>query len=200
MRISFVDFIFLKLQGLPVGRIRKAMALSESARLSLSLHDICSHLLAGGSPESVLEALILARREGVPTSWSQLCAIDLASVGQQEFTVLSAVQASIPLREFTFSTFAPDLTQPLAGICRDGSRLQAQCRIQYHLDVSHVFGQRLNLLQERLAARIAALMFDAANPQELRISQAAHETSLLVLAQTVMPTVKEVALTFERAE
>ena len=149
-----------------------------------------------GAVEPLVEAFILAKREAVPTSWNELCAIDLASKGQK-FDVVSAVQASTQIREITFSSFAPDMKERIVGICRDGSRVQAQCHLLYRLPVSHVFGLRLEFLQERLAARMGVLIFDAASPARLQMSRSEHESSLLVLAQTVMPTVQKVELRYD---
>src|SRR5262245_12299392 len=104
------------------------MATADAAGIPLSCNDISTHLLCQRPVEPVVEALALARREGIPTSWQELCAIDLASRGQK-FDVLSAVRASTQVREFTFSTFGSDMKERLSGICRDGSRMQAQCQI-----------------------------------------------------------------------
>jgi uncharacterized protein YqfA (UPF0365 family) len=196
--ISIIEKIALKLRGLPVGRIQRAIATAQAADISLSHDDIATHLLCRRPVEPVIEALILAKRDGVPTSWQELCAIDLASQGQK-FDVLSAVRASSQVREFTFSSFAPDLKEELVGICRDGSRVRAQCRILYRLPVSHVFALRLEFLQERLAARIATVIFDADTPARLKLSGSEHESSLLVLAKTVIPTVQKVEVRYEMA-
>lgn len=191
-----MEKIALRLRGVPVGRIEKAMAVAQAAGISLSHHDISTHLLCGRPVEPVIEALMLAKREGVSTSWQELCAIDLASQGQK-FDVLSAVRASTQVREITFSSFAPDLKEALVGICRDGLRVRAQCRILYRLPVSHVFALRLEFLQERMAARVAALVFDATTPARLQMSRSEHECSLLVLAQSVMPTVQKVEVRYD---
>lgn len=189
MALTFTEKIALKLRGLPVGRIEKTTAAAKEAGISLGPNDISAFLLAGGSIERVIEALILAKREGIPTSWDELCAIDLAGRGQN-FDALGAVRSSIQVREMTFSTFAADRKEALEGICRDGSRTKAQCRVQYRLPVSHVFGSRMEFLQERLAARIAANIFDSATPIRLEMARSSHENSLLALAKAVMPTVQ----------
>jgi SigmaW regulon antibacterial len=194
--LSITEKIGLKLRGLPVGRIQKALALAQAAGISLNHEEIAVHLMCGRPVEPIIEALILAKREGVPTSWQELSAVDLASQGKK-FDVLSAVRASAEIREMTFSSFSPDLKEPLAGICRDGSRVKAECHLLYRLPVSHVFALRLEFLQERLATRIAALIFDAANPARLQMSRTEHEGSLLVLAQSVMPTVQKVELKYD---
>jgi len=143
----------------------------------------------------------LAKRKGVSTSWNELCAIDLANLTNQgqKFDVVSAVRASTQVRELVFSSFAPDMRERLIGICRDGSRVQAQCHILYRLLVSHVFGSRLEVLQQRLAARVGVLIFDATSPAHLQMSRSEHESSLLVLAQTVMPTVQKVEVRYDTA-
>ena len=193
-----MDKIALKLRGLPIGRIQKAMAAAQAAGISLRHDDISPHLLCGRPIEPVIEALTLAKREGVPTSWLELCAVDLMSQGQK-FDVLSAVRACSQVREFTFASFAPDLKEGLVGICRDGSQVRAQCHILYRLPVSHVFALRLEFLQERLAARLATIIFNSATPARLHMSRSEHESSLLVLAQAVMPTVQKVEVKYETA-
>ena len=117
----------------------------------------------------------------------------------QKFDVLSAVRVSTQIRELSFSSFAPDMKERLVGVCRDGSRVQAQCHILYRLLVSHVFGSRLEVLQQRLAARVGVLIFDATSPAHLQMSRSEHESSLLVLAQTVMPTVQKVEVRYDTA-
>ncbi|MDB6064784.1 MAG: hypothetical protein JWR26_992 [Pedosphaera sp.] len=196
MSISITEKIALKLRGLPVGRIEKALVAAQAAGISLNLHDVSTHLLCGRSVEPVIAALTLAKQEGVPTSWQELSAIDLASPGQK-YDVLSAVRACVQVQELTFSNFGPALKEGLAGICRDGSRIGAECHVVYRLPVSHVFALRLDFLQERLAVRIAALIFDSATPIQLQMCRSEHESSLLVLAHTVMPTVRKVEVRYE---
>jgi uncharacterized protein YqfA (UPF0365 family) len=198
MSLSLIEKIALWLRKIPAGRIQKAMATAQADGISLGLDDLSVHFLCGRPFEPVVEALILAKREGVPTSWSELSAIDLASKGQK-FDVLSAVRACVQVRELTFSTFAPDLKEPLSGICRDGSRVKAECHILYRLPVSHVFALRLEALQEGLGTRIGALISDAASPDQLPISRFEHQRSLLALAQTIMPTVQKVELKYDTA-
>ena len=195
MGLSLTEKAGLKLRGLPVGRIEKAMAMAEEAGIAVNVADFSAHLLCRGSIEKVVEALVLAKREGVPASWSELCALDLAGSGGN-FNILTVVRDSAQVRESIFTTFADDLKEPICGICRDGSRVSAECKVSYRLPLSHVFGSRMDFLQERLATRIGAYIFDAVSAVRLQMSRSEHEASLLVLAQKIMPTLAKLELRY----
>lgn len=198
MGMSFTEKIALALKGLPVQRIEKAVATTQAAGITITAMDVCTHLMCKGSVEKVIDALILAKSEGIPASWNELCAIDLATKGTAT-DVIKVVQESTQAHELTLSTFTKETKEQLGGICRNGKPVKATCKITYKLPLSHVFSTRLDFLQERLAARIATVIFESADMTRLLMSRNEHETSLLVLAKTVMPTVSCVELKYETA-
>jgi uncharacterized protein YqfA (UPF0365 family) len=179
--------------------VEKVMAAAQVAGAPVSTADVCTHLLCKGSVEKVVEALALAAREGIPASWHELCTIDLATAGGK-VDVIGVVRESMQVKEMTFSTFMADSKEPLCGVCRDGTRVKAQCHISYRLPMSHVFGTCMGFLQERLAARICAGTFDAGDAVGLQMARTEHEASLLVLAKAVMPTVLRLELEYEIAD
>lgn len=196
---GFFDQLASLMRKVPVKEIKRCLKLARENGIEVTAAGLEGHHLAGGSIGELMDALILAKKTGVPATWTELMTIDLVSK-QLKTDVVSVVrECAGGLREFSFDTPGKEMKGPLAGICRDGSRVRARCVVHYQLPVAHVFGSRLELLQERVGAQIMARIFDAEDPVRLRMRQSAIESELLVLAQTAMTTVRQVEVSFETA-
>jgi uncharacterized protein YqfA (UPF0365 family) len=77
----------------PLGPMRRAWANAEAAGLPVTLIELEAHLMAGGSPERIVEAMIAAQQHGLPDNFKLLQAVELSGKDP-----LAAVAARYDLR------------------------------------------------------------------------------------------------------
>src|SRR5260221_8637089 len=93
-KVTFIELIRLRLLRVPVGLIVDTRITAIKSGLDVSIDDLSTHLLAGGNPVMVTQALIAARKAGIHLDFDRACAIDLATKGTGK-TVLEAVKTSV---------------------------------------------------------------------------------------------------------
>lgn len=196
MGISLGDRLYLMHHHVPVSEIRKALAVVERNGLSVTLRELAGHHLIGGDIEALVNGLLFAREHSIPLNRHEAVAIDLAklSTGKPLAAVLTAC---VEPRIYTFDTFSPEDSEPLAGFTRDGTRVEATCTLTYRLTPQHVFGWTIERQHERLAVRIAVLINKAPDPHLLEMARPQHEQTLLSLGADA--GVQDVSLKYQRA-
>lgn len=80
LEIKLSNIIEMKMRRVPPAKIIKPMIKAEKEYLKLSLEDLESHYLAGGNVESLVDALIKAKRMRVDISFEEAAARDLAGM------------------------------------------------------------------------------------------------------------------------
>lgn len=191
MPLSISEMLGMRMRGTPVGRMRQALRRAADAGLPIGSDLMEVHLLAGGNLERVLDALILAKQEGLEADWLRLTAFDLTGTDP-----VAAVRRSIPDQELVFDQYAADRPEKILGFCTDGSAVRAACRVMYRLPLLPDATPLLSQLQERLSARIAVLINTAPDPRSLEARKSERETHLLAMAHEIMPRVRAVQLRF----
>jgi len=81
VRISLLQLIFMRFRKVPPYIIVNAMITLKKAGLDIGRDDLEAHFLAGGSVESVVNALIFADKANVELDFKTATAIDLAGRG-----------------------------------------------------------------------------------------------------------------------
>ncbi|HYR57548.1 MAG TPA: flotillin-like FloA family protein, partial [Chthoniobacteraceae bacterium] len=92
--VGIPTMIAMRLRGVPVGLIVDTRITAVKSGLNVSIDDLSTHYMAGGSVEMVTLALIAARKAGINLDFDRACAIDLATKGTGK-TVLEAVKTSV---------------------------------------------------------------------------------------------------------
>lgn len=78
MPLSFVEMLGMTLRSTPIGKMRKALALSESAGLAVTPGELEAHHLSGGDPLVLVKALVTAKELGIHTTFHEMAATSLA--------------------------------------------------------------------------------------------------------------------------
>src|SRR5271155_2327457 len=80
-KVKFSELIALRLRGVPVGLIVDNRITGVKSGMNPSIDDLSTHYMAGGNVDTVVLALIAARKAGIHLEFDRACAIDLATKG-----------------------------------------------------------------------------------------------------------------------
>ena len=148
-RVKFTELIALRLRRVPVGLIVDTRITAMKAGLPISIDDLSTHYLAGGSVEMVVLALIAAQKAGIHLDFDRACAIDLATKGTGK-TVLEAVKTSVNPKVI-------DCPNPSAGkvtidaVAKDGIAVKAKARVTVRTNLDRFVG---GATEETIIARV----------------------------------------------
>src|SRR5258708_480060 len=148
-RVTFTELIALRLRRVPVGLIVDSRINAVKSGLDVSIDDLSSHYLAGGSVEMVVLALIAARKAGIHLVFDRACAIDLATKGTGK-TVLEAVKTSVNPKVID----APNPTTgktTIDGVAKDGIIIKARARVTVRTNLDRFVG---GATEETIVARV----------------------------------------------
>lgn len=174
--MKFPEAIGLIFRGRPLGRIKSLAKRCELMGLNLTFVDMDAHLLCGGNPELVLDAVGRAFELGVKTDFNELCAIDLSDT----ISPLLAVEESVKIRHSHFDTISPSLGDKIQGYTKAGEKVCASLEIAYRLSPSRIaFGSKELGLQELFSAGVLVFINTAQTQKDLMTKVKAHEKELL---------------------
>jgi uncharacterized protein YqfA (UPF0365 family) len=148
-KVTFTELIALRLRRVPVGLIVDSRINAIKSGLPLSIDDLSTHYLAGGSVEMVVLALIAAKKAGINLIFDRACAIDLATKGTGK-TVLEAVKTSVNPKVI-------DCPEPGSGkttidaVAKDGIVIKARARVTVRTNLSRFVG---GATEETIIARV----------------------------------------------
>lgn len=148
-RVSFTELIALRLRSVPVGLIVDKRITVVKSGLNVTIDDLSTHYLAGGSIEMVVLALIAARKAGIHLDFDRACAIDLATKGTGK-TVLEAVKTSVNPKVI-------DCPNPTSGkttidaVAKDGIVIRARARVTVRTNLDRFVG---GATEETIIARV----------------------------------------------
>jgi uncharacterized protein YqfA (UPF0365 family) len=149
-RVGFTELIALRLRSVPVGLIVDNRITARKAGLvDVTIDDLSTHYLAGGSVEMVVLALIAARKAGIHLVFDRACAIDLATKGTGK-TVLEAVKTSVNPKVI-------DCPNPstgkitIDGVAKDGIVIRARARVTVRTNLERFVG---GATEETIVARV----------------------------------------------
>jgi uncharacterized protein YqfA (UPF0365 family) len=148
-RVTFTELIALRLRGVPVGSIVDNRITAVKSGLDVTIDDLSTHFLAGGSVDMVVLALIAARKAGIHLDFDRACAIDLATKGTGK-TVLEAVKTSVNPKVI-------DCPNPATGkvsidaVAKDGIIIRARARVTVRTNLERFVG---GATEETIIARV----------------------------------------------
>ncbi len=148
-RVTFTELIALRLRRVPVGLIVDTRITAVKAGLPVTIDDLSTHYLAGGSVEMVVLALIAAQKAGIHLEFDRACAIDLATKGTGK-TVLEAVKTSVNPKVI-------DCPNPSSGkvtidaVAKDGIAVKVKARVTVRTNLDRFVG---GATEETIIARV----------------------------------------------
>jgi uncharacterized protein YqfA (UPF0365 family) len=127
VNVPLVSLIGMQLRRVTPSRIIFPLIKARKAGLSVIQNNLEAHFLAGGNIDKVVDALIAADKAGIPLTFEQATAIDLA--GRD---VLEAVRVSVNPKVIT--------TPIVQGMAQDGIQLLASARITVRVKIDRLVG------------------------------------------------------------
>jgi uncharacterized protein YqfA (UPF0365 family) len=148
-KVTFTELVALRLRSVPVGMIVDSRITAVKSGLPLTIDDLSTHFLAGGSVQMVVLALIAAKKAAINLPFDRACAIDLATKGTGK-TVLEAVKTSVNPKVI-------DCPAPSAGkttidaVAKDGIIIKAKARVTVRTNLDRFVG---GATEETIIARV----------------------------------------------
>lgn len=148
-KVTFTELIALKLRKVPVSLLVDNRITAVKSGLAVTIDDLSTHYLAGGSIEMVVLALIAAQKAGIHLDFDRACAIDLATKGTGK-TVLEAVKTSVNPKVI-------DCPAPVTGkntvdaVAKDGIVIRARARVTVRTNLERFVG---GATEETIIARV----------------------------------------------
>ncbi len=148
-KVSFTELIALRLRSVPVGVLVDTRITAVKSGLNITIDDLSTHYLAGGSIEMVVLALIAARKAGIHLEFDRACAIDLATKGTGK-TVLEAVKTSVNPKVIDCPNPATG-KNTIDGVAKDGIIVKAKARVTVRTNLDRFVG---GATEETIIARV----------------------------------------------
>jgi uncharacterized protein YqfA (UPF0365 family) len=148
-RVTFTELIALRLRRVPVGLIVDSRINAVKSGLDVTIDDLSSHYLAGGSVEMVILALIAARKARIHLDFDRACAIDLATKGTGK-TVLEAVKTSVNPKVIDCPNPATGKAT-VDGVAKDGILVRSRARVTVRTNLERFVG---GATEETIIARV----------------------------------------------
>lgn len=148
-RVTFTELIALRLRNVPVGLIVDNRITAVKSGLAVSIDDLSTHYLAGGSVEMVVLALIAAQKAGIHLEFDRACAIDLATKGTGK-TVLEAVKTSVNPKVIDCPSPGSGKTT-IDAVAKDGIVIRARARVTVRTNLDRFVG---GATEETIIARV----------------------------------------------
>src|SRR3954464_741761 len=148
-RVTFTELIALRLRNVPVGLVVDNRITAVKSGLDVTIDDLSTHYLAGGSVEMVVLALIAAQKAGIHLEFDRACAIDLATKGTGK-TVLEAVKTSVNPKVIDCPEASSGKTT-IDGVAKDGIVIKAKARVTVRTNLDRFVG---GATEETIIARV----------------------------------------------
>src|SRR5262249_37352875 len=126
--------------------VKEKIKLTLAGLTDVRTQDLESHFLAKGDVTKVVDAVVAAHKGGIPLSWDDAAAIDLA--GRD---VCDAVRSSVTPRVID----CPDARQGRQGVtalCKNGVQVRVRARVTVRTRLDRLLG---GATEETLIARVA---------------------------------------------
>ncbi len=147
--VKFSELIALRLRRVPVGLIVDNRITAVKSGRDLSIDDLSTHYMAGGSVEMVVLALIASHKAGIHLDFDRACAIDLATKGTGK-TVLEAVKTSVNPKVIDCPEPRSGKTT-IDGVAKDGIVIKARARVTVRTNLDRFVG---GATEETIIARV----------------------------------------------
>ena len=127
VRISIFSMVGMRFRRINPSKVVLPMIKATKAGLKVNMNELEAHLLAGGSVDRVVDALIAAQSAQIPLEFEQSRAIDLAGRN-----VLEAVKMSVNPKVIE--------TPVVAAIAKNGIELRAKARVTVRANIDRLVG------------------------------------------------------------
>ena len=127
VRISIFSMVGMRFRRINPSKVVLPMIKATKAGLHVNMNELEAHLLAGGSVDRVVDALIAAQSAQIPLEFEQSRAIDLAGRN-----VLEAVKMSVNPKVIE--------TPVVAAIAKNGIELRAKARVTVRANIDRLVG------------------------------------------------------------
>ena len=127
VRISIFSMVGMRFRRINPSKVVLPMIKATKAGLKVNMNELEAHLLAGGSVDRVVDALIAAQSAQIPLGFEQSRAIDLAGRN-----VLEAVKMSVNPKVIE--------TPVVAAIAKNGIELRAKARVTVRANIDRLVG------------------------------------------------------------
>lgn len=125
--VGLVELFLMRFRGVSPHRVVRPLIMATKAELFISLKELETHLLSGGDVESVISALISAKKARLPLDFNTATAIDLAGRN-----VHQAVQMCVTPKVIT--------TQMVENMAKDGIQVRAKAKVTVKADINKLVG------------------------------------------------------------
>lgn len=143
--VKILEILGMRLRGVRPSVIVDSRIMVTKAGLPIPTVQLETHYLARGNVPNVVRALIAASKAGIPLTFNQACAIDLA--GRD---VLDAVQTSVNPKVID----CPDPAKgrdTVAAVAKDGIQVKAKARVTVRANLERLVG---GAKEETIIARV----------------------------------------------
>lgn len=127
VHISIFSMVGMRFRRINPSKVVLPMIKATKAGLKVNMNELEAHLLAGGSVDRVVDALIAAQSAQIPLEFEQSRAIDLAGRN-----VLEAVKMSVNPKVIE--------TPVVAAIAKNGIELRAKARVTVRANIDRLVG------------------------------------------------------------
>jgi uncharacterized protein YqfA (UPF0365 family) len=143
------ELVALWLRKLPIGMLVDNRITAVKSGLDITIDDLSTHCLAGGTVPMVVLALIAAKKAEIHLTYDRACAIDLATKGTGK-TVLEAVKTSVNPRVIDCPNSASGRLT-IDGVAKDGIMIKAKARVTVRTNLDRFVG---GATEETIIARV----------------------------------------------
>ena len=127
VHISIFSMVGMRFRRINPSKVVLPMIKATKAGLKVNMNELEAHLLAGGSVDRVVDALIAAQSAQIPLEFEQSRAIDLAGRN-----VLEAVKMSVNPKVIE--------TPPVTAVAKNGIQLIAKARVTVRANIKQLVG------------------------------------------------------------
>lgn len=155
--ISLFNIIGMSLRKIPPRLILNARITSYKSGLKMiTVADLETHYLAGGNVVNVVAAMIAAEKAGIPLTWRQATAIDLAGRN-----LLDAVKTSVNPKVIDCPD--PKHGEYITAVARDGVQLLCRARVTVRTNILQLVG---GATEDTIIARVGEGIVNAIGASE----------------------------------
>lgn len=147
--VSPIELVALFLRKVPVGYIVDNRITASKSGIIVSIDQLSTHHLAGGSVEMVTLSLIAAQKAQIDLTFDRACAIDLATKGTDK-TVLIAVKTSVNPRVIDCPGNSGE-KRTIDAVAKDGIVIKAKARVTVRTNLDRFVG---GATEETVVARV----------------------------------------------
>ena len=147
--VSIPMLVAMRLRRVPYALIVDARITTVKAGINIPIENFETHYLAGGDIIQTTQGLINAGKAGIPMTFDQACAIDLATKGTEK-SVIEAVRTSINPKVINCPA-SQSGRSTIDGVAKDGIQVKVRARVTVRSNLDRYVG---SAQEETIVARV----------------------------------------------